>query len=149
LEIAAIEYDLFLVDRDISMINMISIVNEFVCPVSAVRFAEWWVQSIIIEYFNCRRFAKGNELWSFDFDLVSKEEIKRVPNLDIIVSANCMLYHNISQAELTDKFAKIMSGQPYTLISKNMETVVNGPAGNDYFPLFWNPIEVWDPKSSI
>jgi hypothetical protein len=107
---------------------------------------EWWVTSINIEYFNCRRFAEGEELWTFDFKQVSEEEITKIPNLDILISANVVLYHNVSRAELVDKFTKIMSGQPYSPISKEIEINVEGPASPDYFQIWWNPIEVWDPK---
>jgi hypothetical protein len=45
----------------------------------------WWVQSVIIEYFPCRKFLENESLWSFDFSLVDDKLIRTLPQKHVVI----------------------------------------------------------------
>ena len=36
----------------------------------------WWVKYVIVEHFPCRRYAESGELWAFDFNTLSENNIQ-------------------------------------------------------------------------
>ena len=40
------------------------------------KLPSWWVQSVVVEYFPCRRLLENESLWIFDFRLVNDKLIK-------------------------------------------------------------------------
>jgi hypothetical protein len=45
----------------------------------------WWVQSVIIEYFPCRKFLRNESLWNFDFGIVDEKLIKTLPHKHVVI----------------------------------------------------------------
>lgn len=44
-----------------------------------------WVQSVIVEYFPCRRFLESEALWTFDFKLIKDKLIETLPNKHVVI----------------------------------------------------------------
>jgi hypothetical protein len=106
---------------------------------------KWWIEFVIIEYFECRHFFLRNKPWSIDFALLSKDEIDTIPSFNVVIPACSILYHNIDQSELQTRMAKAIVGEELEPL-KNNDIQVKGLANDDCFPMTFNSYDEWDPK---
>jgi hypothetical protein len=105
---------------------------------------QWWVQSVIIEYFPCRRFAENNKLWVFDFSIFDKALETEIPRNKVVIP-EYRLCQNITSKDLAYRLPKLITGQS-NLPLDNIDLIPEGLVNNTAFPFFSNPIDLWDPK---
>lgn len=106
---------------------------------------DWWVESVIVEYFSCRRFGEKGELWTFDFDKLSNDDIKKIPEKKIIIP-NYYLVQNVRLEDLAQRTLISMIGLPFTPLDE-ADLIPEGLVNRSGFPSpLRNDISVWDPK---
>lgn len=105
---------------------------------------EWWIESVIVEFFPCRRFAEDDKLWVFDFDMLSDEHINQITDKKVVVP-NYYLVQNIRPKDLAAKTTISLIGLPFITI-EDADFTPEGLVNSTGFPFFSNPIEVWDHK---
>lgn len=104
----------------------------------------WWVQSVIVEYFNCRRYAKNGKLQTFDFGLITQDEVNQIPDKKVIIP-DFYLVQNIRQYDYGTRMLLIMAGLPF-MPMEDSEIIPEGLANRTCFPGQGNSIDVWDHK---
>ena len=125
--------------------KMSAISRERVGQVSReLSLPEWWVETVIVEYFECRRYAEGGRLWTFDFSKVSKEEMASILDKKVVVPA-FFLVQNIRSHDLGQRALLGLGGWPTAPLDEgNLKP--EGPVNNSAFPFVTNDISTWDPK---
>lgn len=63
------------------------------------KLPEWWIESVIIECLPCRRYGESGNLHKFDFDILTDEDIQKIPKHRVIVSG-VTLMQNIRPDDL-------------------------------------------------
>lgn len=104
----------------------------------------WWVESVCVEYFDCRRYAEGGELWTFDFGKVGANDIKEIPEKKVVIP-NYFLLQNIRPRDLAARTAMMMVGLPAVPLDQ-ADLIPEGLVNNTGFPMLGNSINVWDHK---
>ena len=112
---------------------------------SALKLPYWWVEMVAIEYLNCREFATRDEIWTFNFDLISKEDlIKAVETRKIVVSSPIIHYPLLVKS--------LLKSLENYFLGRNDDIegfVTEGPVSRDDFPNEVEFIDFWDPKLSF
>lgn len=106
----------------------------------------WWVESVIVEYFDCRRFAELNadQIWTFDFTILKDDDIKKIPEKKVVIP-NYFLVQNVNPEDLAARFPLAAIGLPFVPLDE-ADFSPEGLANNTCFPYLSNSIEVWDHK---
>lgn len=105
----------------------------------------WWVESIAIEYLNCREFASSDEIWTFNFDLISKEDlINAVKTEKIVISSPIIQYPSLG-ANLLKNLKNYFLG----LDDVTEGFIIEGNISKDNFPDKVEFLDFWDPKLSF
>lgn len=104
----------------------------------------WWLEHLIIEYLPCRRYFENEEIWSIDYSLIKPAQVSEIINNKIVIPASTTIYHHVKKETLRDNFLKSFVGLPLEPVSPDF--VVEGKADSDFFPIAYNPPDVWDPK---
>lgn len=107
----------------------------------------WWVESVIIEYFPCRRFLENEELWVFDFDIFDDNLIDTILDRHVVIP-EYIIAQNIRPEDLKQRTLLGAIGQPMVPLKKE-DLYPEGKLNNTAFPFLGNPIAVWDPKLSL
>ena len=112
---------------------------------SALELPYWWVEMVAIEYLNCREFATRDEIWTFNFDLISKEDlIKAVRTRKIVVSSPIIHYPPLVKS--------LLKSLENYFLGRNDDIegfVTEGSVSRDDFPNEVEFIDFWDPKLSF
>jgi len=110
-----------------------------------LKFPYWWVESVIVEYFPCRRYAESGELWTFDFNMLTDEDIKKIPEKKVVIP-NLVLMQNVRPEDLSQRTMISMIGLPFTPFDE-ADLIPEGFANYTCFPSpLRNDISVWDHK---
>ena len=105
----------------------------------------WWVESVIVEYFPCRRYAESEELWAFDFNKLTDEDVKKIPEKKIIVS-ELLLVQNVQQRDIAQRIALRSMGLPCIPLDES-NLIPEGFVNSTRFPFpAQNDISAWDKK---
>lgn len=105
----------------------------------------WWVESIAIEYLNCREFAARDEIWTFNFDLISQENlIETVKTRKIVISSPLIQYPSLNKSLLND-----LKNYFLGLDDDNDYSVIEGYISLNNFPEEVEFLDFWDPKLSF
>jgi hypothetical protein len=104
----------------------------------------WWVESVIIEYFSCRRFAENSELSVFDFGIIDDKLLNSI-KLKHVVIPHYRLIQNVSPRDLAYRLPKLVTGES-RLPFDNIDLIPEGIVNKTAFPFIANPIDKWDPK---
>lgn len=119
--------------------NRIKEISENLCLPS------WWVQSVIVEYFDCRRYAENNELWLFDFNILKNEDIELIPEKKVVVPEFCLI-QNIRPKDFSQRLILLNTGLPIIPLDE-ANLIPEGIANDSAFPSpIRNDISIWDPK---
>ena len=106
---------------------------------------EWWVEAVLVEYYPCREFLEGEEVWLFNFDLVD-DSISSLPSKKVVVGDHT-LFHNIKAEDLKLRILMGLVGDPISPASTKKSTIIpEGPVNSYYIPMSFNAIDVLDPK---
>ncbi len=109
----------------------------------------WWVESIAIEYSDCRDFAQEKDIWKFNFEKVKISDLETAVKENHIILHN-FLYHNIHPAVYQTRFSFRMVSSIPAPLSETMEDIVpEGLVSQSYLHPRANPIDAWDPKLSF
>ena len=120
--------------------NVIEIVaNELKLPT-------WWVEAIAIEYCDCREFAMGEEIWSFNFSKIKKEDLEEALKTHHIVSCHGFLVHNAGRDVTGTRMLISLAKPGFAIVESNNDIIPDGPISDNCFLFRQNPIELWDPK---
>ena len=99
----------------------------------------WWVESVIVEYFDCRRYAKNGQLWTFDFNKITQDEINQIPDKKVIIP-RFVLLQNIRPYDLWYRSQAAQEGLPFVTI-EDAELIPEGLANRTCFPYGnWNDL---------
>lgn len=105
----------------------------------------WWVESVAVEYFDCREYLTGKELWTFDFSLLKNDDIEEIPKKKVVVtSTGIVLIQNIRGEDLGPRFLLGMAGAPVMPIPAT--SLAEGQVAEYYVPQKYNSIDNWDWK---
>jgi hypothetical protein len=124
---------------------MVIIAKERVRDIATrLKLPLWWVTSVIVEYFPCRRFAENGELWLFDFSIFDDSLINEIPSKNVVIP-EYRLFQNITPKELAIRAARLIAGESQLALD-NRDLVPEGIVNRTAFPYLSNPIDKWDPK---
>lgn len=113
---------------------------------SELELPYWWVQSVAVEYLNCREFAAVNEIWAFNFDLISKKELlEAVETKKIVVSSPIIQYPTLNSETLFKSLENYLLG----ITSDDEGVIVEGPIPRDNFPDKVEFLDFIDPQLSF
>lgn len=105
----------------------------------------WWIQSVVIEYLPCRRFAENGKLWVFDFTIFPDKLISTIRKHQHVVIPQYILFQNIRPRDLAYRAPKLITGESKVLLD-NIDLIPEGIVNRSTFPFSGNPIDSWDPK---
>lgn len=116
------------------------------CVSQKFKIPKWWVESIAIEYTDCRDFAIGRDIWTFNFDKVSIEELENSIKSHKIIIHNYLI-HNVHIDTFRSRFAHLLASRIRPpLVNEQSDFIPEGLVSDFYFPFIVNSIEQWDPK---
>jgi hypothetical protein len=120
--------------------------NENIIDASSkLQLPYWWVESIAIEYLNCRDFTTRDEIWTFNFDLISKQDLlKAVQTEKIVLSTPIIEYPPLGEG-LLKSLKNYFLGQDYD----EEGSAIEGPVSMDDFPEEVEFLDFWDPMLSF
>jgi hypothetical protein len=104
----------------------------------------WWIVSVIVEHFPCRRFAENGKLWVFDFTIFPDRLISTIRKRQVVIP-QYILFQNIRPKDLAYRAPKLMTGQSKFPLD-NIDLVPEGIVNRSAFPFSGNSIDSWDPK---
>ncbi len=104
---------------------------------------EWWVESVMIEYFDCREYLVDGHFWLFDFSMLKNEDIEQIPSKKVVIG-NFVLFQNLRVEDLTTRMLLGMVGAPMAPLPANV--MAEGLVNDYYVPFQSNSSDVWDPK---
>ena len=125
------------------MVNPIDVVS------SKLGIPKWWVEAIAIEYTDCREFAVGEEIWTFNFEKISINELENaLKNHKVIL--HDPIYHNINPEVFKSRFIYRMVSSIPVPLSEDMEDIIpEGLVSKFYCEFQGNGIKKYDPKLSF
>jgi hypothetical protein len=110
---------------------------------------QWWAQAVAVEYLDCRRFAGAEEIWEFDFSLVSDTELSAALKSSTVLVGNGVC-HNVHPDSLRARMIGGIVGAPMSQLSAQADHVIpEGPVGTHTVRFLGNSIDTWDPKLSL
>jgi len=105
----------------------------------------WWVESVIVEYFDCRRYAENGELWTFDFNKFDEKLIDTILDKKVIIP-HYYLVQNVRPEDLAKRTLIAMIGLPYVPLDE-ADLIPEGLVNKTCFPSpVRNDISVYDQK---
>lgn len=127
------------------MINIVDKVSE------ELNIPRWWVESIAIEYLDCRDYDVGeNGIWKFNYEKVTKDELIKAVNEKKAVISAYTIFHNVRSEILRTRMLEGLVSNVIPGISENEgDILVEGLASNNYIPFLFNPTEEVDPKQNL
>ncbi|MCE5265057.1 MAG: hypothetical protein LLG97_16185 [Deltaproteobacteria bacterium] len=125
------------------MVNIIRTVAE------KVKLPPWWVEAIAVEYVECREFATRDEIWTFNFEKLAKNDLMEALKTHHVVVSS-LLVHNVLPFVFSARiFEGMFSRVPAGLCAEQDDLIPEGLASDHCFPWQLNALDVWDPKLSI
>lgn len=113
---------------------------------SEFKLPYWWVESVAIEYLNCREFAVRDEIWTFNFDLISKKDLTHaLETKKVVVSSPITHYSQLNRGGLLKSFKNYFLG----LDGDTDGFIIEGPVSPESFPGEVEFLDFWDPKLSF
>lgn len=111
-----------------------------------MKLPDWWVQAIAIEYADCREYATGDEIWTFNFDKVSGRDLEQAVRSHRAVVFGTLV-HNVHESVWSSRaIERLVSDIPVRLAEDFGDVCAEGPVSDYHFPFLGNPLDVWDPK---
>lgn len=105
----------------------------------------WWAESVAIEYLDCRELCVGEQLWRFDFERLSVDEVIAAVEKHRLVMRGC-LAHNVLPEVVIQRAMRSLVGAPSLNPGYGGDVVPDGLVSETWFAMPDNPIEAEDPK---
>ncbi|PKL69038.1 MAG: hypothetical protein CVV28_02675 [Methanobacteriales archaeon HGW-Methanobacteriales-1] len=103
---------------------------------------DWWIRSVIIEYLDCREYAERDEIWTFNFDLMTEEALDdALANKKVVVSGP--IVHNVFLD--SSRLLRSMVSDITPVAVDETDLVAEGPISEYSAEFLSNPLDVWDP----
>ncbi|HET7148946.1 MAG TPA: hypothetical protein VFI73_10655 [Candidatus Nitrosopolaris sp.] len=103
------------------------------------------MQSVIVEYFPCRKFLENESLWNFDFGTLDDRLISTLPQKHVVIPE----YHIVQNIRPEDFRQRLLltayGGSPVAEMDEK-DIYPEGILNSTCFPVLGNPIDIWDPK---
>lgn len=114
------------------------------------KLPKWWVESIVVEYLDCRNYAVNNDIWEFDFSRINETDLIDALNTYNIIICRGILTQNYHKDSWFYRFP-LIAGIGYTCPTCKSEDEIfpNGPVSDYHFIFEGNPLQTWDPKLSL
>lgn len=111
---------------------------------------KWWKQAIAIEYLPCRDYLKGDRISQFNFNLITKEQLKEAINKYKIVSYG-RIVQNVDPITFQQKtMLGLIGGVTKPIVEGDSAAVIpNGVVSKNHFPNLLNSIDVCDPLETF
>ncbi|GEM_PF-1498897 len=124
--------------------------SEIITRVSTrVGLPEWWVESVAIEYLDCRAFASTGALSQFQFDRLTDDELADAVTRRHVVMRGYLL-HNVWPEFLSGNTVRTVVGSYAELPAQGPGDIVpEGRASEHCFMFAGNDISVEDPKLAV
>jgi len=128
------KYSIFGLDKITKILNL-------------TKLPEWWIRGLFVEYLDCRRFFYDEELWTFDFDLPTAEQVKLVLDKKIILPG----YFIVQNIRPDDLGRRTALGSVGSIIAPILREVIfpEGKLNDSAFPFYGNELVVWDWKLTL
>jgi hypothetical protein len=105
----------------------------------------WWIESVLVEHFDCRRFAEDGELWTFDFTRITDKNLDDISRIKVVIP-HYFLLQNVRPQDIARRMTLLMVGVPVIPLDE-ADLIPEGLVNNTAFPSpMRNDISVWDPK---
>jgi hypothetical protein len=133
-------------DKEIKkFIKELTIGNERLKRISKkLNLPYWWVESVVVEYFACRRFAYNGKLYQFDFNLFDDDLVDTIGELKVVIP-HYILYQNISPKDLSYRTPRMIVGEYVEPLDK-ANLIPEGIVNSSAFPFVPNLLGTVDPK---
>jgi len=107
----------------------------------------WWIRGLFVEYLDCRKFFEDGELWTFDFNMPTDEQVESVLQRKIILPG----YSIIQNIRPDDLGRRTALGSVGSVIAPIRREVIfpEGTLNESAFPFYGNDLVVWDWKLTL
>jgi hypothetical protein len=105
----------------------------------------WWVELLVIEYFDCRRFVENGKITIFDFGIFDESLINTFENYKVIIPSGHIFMHNIRPIDLSYRTPALVTGNYAEPLDK-ADLIPEGLMSRNAFPFRGNDLSVSDPK---
>jgi hypothetical protein len=106
----------------------------------------WWVESIAIEYTECREYAESGKIWTFNWNKLSEDDLENAIQFHKVVVRD-FLVHNIHRNVFPHRLANQLAGNILPPMAGEPGDIIPEGLVSDYNVLFQsNPVEIDDPK---
>jgi hypothetical protein len=106
----------------------------------------WWVESISIEYTECREYAESGKIWAFNWNKLSENDLDDAIQTHKVVVRD-FLIHNIHKNVFPHRAANQLAGGILPNMAEESGDIIPEGLVSYYNFLFqFNPIETVDPK---
>jgi len=106
----------------------------------------WWVKAIAIEYTECREYATRDEIWTFNFNKVSANDLEKAVRSHNVIVYGTLIHNVLPEVWSSRAIERLFSEIPVRLAEELNDGIPEGLVSDYYFPFLGNPIDVWDPK---
>jgi hypothetical protein len=109
------------------------------------KLPSWWIQSVIVEYFPCRRYLENESLWTFDFKLINDKLIETLPERHVVIP-EYYIVQNIRPEDFRQRLLLTAFGSNPVAEMDEKDLYPDGILKESCFPVLGNSIDIWDPK---
>jgi hypothetical protein len=109
----------------------------------------WWVESIVVEYLDCRILGENNKIYQINFEGIKEKELDAAIHKHKIIMSNPVI-HNIDK-DVLGRFVitSLVGKSKVPLVDKLNDIIPSGMISKDSFRLDLNSLDVVDPKMQI
>jgi len=120
--------------------------REMVMEISNKLFLPtWWIESVLVEYLDCRRYAQNGELWTFDFAGIKSVNLEDIRNKKVVIPQYYLL-QNVRPQDIALRMSLLSIGAPVIPLDE-ADLIPEGLVNTTAFPSpMHNDISLWDPK---
>jgi hypothetical protein len=108
----------------------------------------WWVELVVIEYFECRRFLENGKATVFDFGIFESSLIDTIPDYKVVIPSGYIFMQNVRPVDLSYRAPALMTGHYVEPLDK-ADLIPEGVMSNYAFPFIGNPLNTNDPKENF
>lgn len=125
--------------------------EQFMCKIISkisekLKLPYWWIESIAIEYTECREYAENGKIWTFNWNKLSEDDLKNTIQTHEVVIRNYLI-HNIHKDVFPHRAANQFAGGILpNMAEESGDIIPEGLVSYYNFPFQSNPIETVDPK---
>lgn len=106
----------------------------------------WWVESVAIEYTECRDYAVSGKIWAFNWGKLAESELEEAVRTHKVVARDYLI-HNVHRDVFPARAAnQLAAGALPSIVGSRDDLIPEGLVSQYFLPLQFNDISVVDPK---